>query len=237
MSHDNTQAHGGGEHGHHVVPMKVYFGVFGTLLFLTVVTVAVAQVDLGPANMLVAMLVATIKASLVCAFFMQLKYDEKLNTIIFVFGLIFVALFFLFTLLDVFSRGFLDPRQDNLYMQKEAMQKLHYDLEQKRTNRCPVSASPPIRRRRTSSCRPRRPPRRRTVVCSRTAVFRPRAARRPPTWPRPAVKPPALRRPPPRPPRPRPPPPRLPRPEPVAGASSPPTDVPPGLDRRRNPAR
>jgi cytochrome c oxidase subunit 4 len=131
MSHDNTQAHGGGEHGHHVVPMKVYFGVFGTLLFLTVVTVAVAQVDLGPANMLVAMLVATIKASLVCAFFMQLKYDEKLNTIIFVFGLIFVALFFLFTLLDVFSRGFLDPRQDNLYMQKEAMQKLHYDLEQK----------------------------------------------------------------------------------------------------------
>lgn len=131
MSHDNTQAHGGGEHGHHVVPMKVYFGVFGALLFLTVVTVAVAQVDLGPANMLVAMLVATIKASLVCAFFMQLRYDEKLNTIIFVFGLIFVALFFLFTLLDVFSRGFLDPRQDNLYMQKEAMQKLRYDIEQK----------------------------------------------------------------------------------------------------------
>jgi hypothetical protein len=62
---------------------------------------------------------------------MQLKYDEKLNTIIFVFGLIFVALFFLFTLLDVFSRGVLDPRQDNLYMQKEAMQKLRYDIEQK----------------------------------------------------------------------------------------------------------
>lgn len=131
MSHDNTQAHGGGEHGHHVVPMKVYFGVFGALLFLTVVTVAVAQVDLGPMNMLVAMLVATVKASFVCAFFMQLKYDEKLNTIIFVFGLIFVALFFLFTLLDVFSRGFLDPRQDNLYMQQEAMQKQRYDIEQK----------------------------------------------------------------------------------------------------------
>jgi len=131
MSHDNTQAHGGGEHGHHVVPMKVYFGVFGALLFLTVVTVAVAQVDLGPMNMLVAMLVATVKASVVCAFFMQLKYDEKLNTIIFVFGLIFVALFFLFTLLDVFSRGFLDPRQDNLYMQQEAMQKQRYDIEQK----------------------------------------------------------------------------------------------------------
>lgn len=138
MSHDNTHEHGGGDHGHHVVPMKVYIGVFATLLFLTVVTVAVAQVDLGPANMLVAMLVATVKASLVCMFFMQLKYDEKLNAIIFVFGLIFVALFFLFTTLDVFSRGFLDPRMDNLYMQQEKMKTLRYEVEQKRNKSFPA---------------------------------------------------------------------------------------------------
>lgn len=138
MSHDNTHEHGGGDHGHHVVPMKIYIGVFATLLFLTVVTVGVAQVDLGPANMLVAMVVATIKASLVCMFFMQLKYDERLNTIIFVFGLIFVALFFLFTTLDVFSRGFLDPRMDNLYLQQEKMKQLQYDVEQKRARPYPV---------------------------------------------------------------------------------------------------
>ncbi len=138
MSHDNTHEHGGGDHGHHVVPMKIYIGVFTTLLFLTVVTVGVAQVDLGPANMLVAMVVATIKATLVCMFFMQLKYDERLNTIIFVFGLIFVALFFLFTTLDVFSRGFLDPRMDNLYLKQEQMKQLQYDVEQKRARPYPV---------------------------------------------------------------------------------------------------
>ncbi len=138
MSHDNTHEHGGGDHGHHVVPMKIYIGVFATLLFLTVVTVGVAQVDLGPANMLVAMLVATVKATLVCMFFMQLKYDERLNTIIFVFGLIFVALFFLFTTLDVFSRGFLDPRMDNLYLKQEQTKQLRYEVEQKRARPYPV---------------------------------------------------------------------------------------------------
>ena len=135
---NDTHSHGEGGHGHHVVPAKVYFGVFGALLILTVVTVAVSRVDLGPANMLVAMLVATVKASLVCMFFMQLKYDERLNTIIFVFGLIFVALFFLFTMLDVFSRGFLDPRQDNLYMQQESIRTLQYEVEQKRARPFPA---------------------------------------------------------------------------------------------------
>jgi caa(3)-type oxidase subunit IV len=112
-------------------------GVFAALLVLTVVTVAISRVDLGPANMLVAMLVATVKASLVCGFFMQLKYDEKLNSIVFTFGLIFVALFFLFTTLDVFSRGFIDPRQDNLYLQQEKMRELRYELEQKQAKPLP----------------------------------------------------------------------------------------------------
>lgn len=138
MSHDTPDTHGEAEHGHHVVPMKIYVGVFATLLFLTAVTVGVAQVDLGPANMLVAMVVATIKATLVCMFFMQLKYDERLNAIIFVFGLIFVALFFLFTTLDVFSRGFLDPRMDNLYVQQERMNALRFEVEQKRAKPFPV---------------------------------------------------------------------------------------------------
>ena len=135
MSHDNSpdrdNAHDEGGHEHHVVPLKTYYAIFGTLLLLTVITVAVSRFDLGPANMLVAMVVATIKASLVAMFFMQLRYDERLNAIVFVFGLVFVGLFFLFTTLDVFSRGYLDPRQDNLYMQQEAMRALRYEAEQK----------------------------------------------------------------------------------------------------------
>jgi len=76
MSNENHSAHSEGHHGHFVVPAAAYVAVFVALLILTVVTVAVAQVDLGPANMPVAMLVATMKASLVALIFMQLKYDD-----------------------------------------------------------------------------------------------------------------------------------------------------------------
>jgi cytochrome c oxidase subunit 4 len=91
----------------------VYNGIFGGLLVLTVVTVWVAQFDFGAANTFIAMFVATIKASLVAFFFMHLLHDERLNLITFGFGLLFVSLFFLFPLLDITSRTYVDPIKDN----------------------------------------------------------------------------------------------------------------------------
>ena len=64
----------------HVLPLKVYLGVAAALLFLTVVTVAVSVVDFGhlvgmPAlNLIVALAIATLKASLVAAIFMHLWF-------------------------------------------------------------------------------------------------------------------------------------------------------------------
>lgn len=110
-------AHGDGHH-HHVTPLPVYFGVFGALLVLTGVTVWIAQFDFGAATTLIAMLVATVKASLVALIFMHLLYDERLNGLAFVFGLLFVALFFIFTLTDVYTRSYVDPIRDNLAYQK-----------------------------------------------------------------------------------------------------------------------
>jgi cytochrome c oxidase subunit 4 len=55
----------------------LYFKILLVLLVLTVITVGVAQVDFGAANIVVAMLVASVKASLVLAFFMHLKYENK----------------------------------------------------------------------------------------------------------------------------------------------------------------
>ena len=61
--------------GHeHVTPLSVYLGIFGALMVLTAVTVAVAFVDLGSLNILVALGVAVFKASLVVLYFMHLKY-------------------------------------------------------------------------------------------------------------------------------------------------------------------
>lgn len=109
----HNDAHDDAHDGPHVTPLPIYFAVFGTLLVLTGVTVWIAQFDFGAANTLIAMLVATIKATLVAAIFMHLLYEERLNTLAFVFGLLFVSLFFIFTMLDVFTRKHIDPARAN----------------------------------------------------------------------------------------------------------------------------
>ena len=93
------------DHGkHHIIPISVYVGVLLILLLGTVITVAVAQVDFGAMNTVIAMLVATIKASFVLAFFMHLKYDNLLNRVIFGSGFFFLMLLIAFSAADIFTR-------------------------------------------------------------------------------------------------------------------------------------
>lgn len=103
-SHEIT-ATGHEGHEHHVLPMSVYLGVYGVLLVLTVITVLVSYADLGPLSLPVAMVVAMIKATTVAAFFMHLRYDNRFFTLIFGGSLLFIAIFFSFTLFDLSSRG------------------------------------------------------------------------------------------------------------------------------------
>lgn len=84
----------------HIVPFRVLAGVFGALLGLTVLTVAATQLDLGSANLALAMAIATAKAALVVLYFMHMRYDHPFNAVVFVTALAFVALFVVFTLLD-----------------------------------------------------------------------------------------------------------------------------------------
>lgn len=90
---------------HHILPNKHAFAVYGALLFFTWVTVAVAKIDLGSLNMVVAMLVAAIKASLVAMIFMNLKWDRRENLVIFMASFLFLAIFIVFTATDLFFRG------------------------------------------------------------------------------------------------------------------------------------
>ncbi len=92
-------------HHAHILPLKVYLGIGGTLIFMTLVTVAVAQVHLGPFNLLVALAIAVFKAILVGLFFMHLKYDNKLFAVIFVSSLAFLGIFISITLFDTLRRG------------------------------------------------------------------------------------------------------------------------------------
>lgn len=90
---------------HHILPVKTALAIGGILLFMTAVTVWVAHIDLGKLNFLIAMLVATFKALLVCLFFMGLKYDHRENAMIFASSFLFLAIFLGLTSMDLFFRG------------------------------------------------------------------------------------------------------------------------------------
>ena len=93
------------EHSHHIIPKSILLKVFLSLVVLTVVTVLVAQADLGALDVPVALAIAGVKAALVVTFFMALKYDKKVNTLVFSTGAIFVSIFLVFTLIDTAFRG------------------------------------------------------------------------------------------------------------------------------------
>ncbi len=91
----------------HVTSIKTYLAIFFALLVLTVVTVAVAYVDLGAFNDLVAMAVAVTKASLVILVFMHVKNSRLMTKITVVSSLLWLLILFALTLSDYWTRGFL----------------------------------------------------------------------------------------------------------------------------------
>ena len=89
----------------HVVPVPVYVGIFVALLVLTATTTAIAFVDLGPWNTVVALGIAVVKATLVVLFFMHLKYSPLLNRTVLLGGLFWLAIMIGLTLTDFATRG------------------------------------------------------------------------------------------------------------------------------------
>src|SRR5271154_2812809 len=92
----------------HIASAQFYWGIFGALVFLTVATVKVSYYDFGAANIIIAMVIATAKASLVAAFFMHLRYDKLFNTLAFLAAFLFLAIFILLTYDDMGRRGEID---------------------------------------------------------------------------------------------------------------------------------
>ena len=93
-AHSPEQAHGGhGAGPGHIVNPAILIGVLVALLVLTFCTVAVTWVDLGEFNLLIAMIIAVIKGSLVCLFFMHMYWDKPIIPIVFISSLLLVGLF------------------------------------------------------------------------------------------------------------------------------------------------
>lgn len=112
--------HDGAVHAH-VHPVKLYVGVFLTLIVLTVITVATSYVDIdgfilpgtpagaGAFNLTLALVIASTKAFFVAAWFMHLKDDNRFNLLVFVGSLVFIGIFFVYTYNDIAYRGETDP--------------------------------------------------------------------------------------------------------------------------------
>lgn len=89
---------------HHIVPPGTYVFVILSLLALTGITVAAAYVALGPFNIVVALGIATLKATLVVLFFMHAKYSGRRTQLVIIAGIFWLAILLFMTLSDYVSR-------------------------------------------------------------------------------------------------------------------------------------
>jgi cytochrome c oxidase subunit 4 len=90
---------------HPIVPQKTYVLVFLGLIGLTLLTTAVAFVDLGAMNTVVALAIAFSKMLLVILFFMGVRNSSGLVRVIVVAGFFWLALLMAFTMSDYRTRG------------------------------------------------------------------------------------------------------------------------------------
>jgi cytochrome c oxidase subunit IV len=96
------------EHSEHIVSRGLYLAIFAALMVLTFTTVWAATIDLNKyiegLNVIVALVIATCKATLVILFFMHAKYSSKRTKLIIICGFFWLGIMLFMTLGDYGSR-------------------------------------------------------------------------------------------------------------------------------------
>ena len=89
----------------HIVPSRTYAAVWLVLLVLLAATLAVSRLQLlARFSVLASLLIATVKAGLVLAFFMHLKYEGRFLKGLLVLTLLTLTVFIGLTFVDVWYR-------------------------------------------------------------------------------------------------------------------------------------
>lgn len=92
----------------HIVPVRVYITIFLVLVVGTALTVAAAFVDFPwRLNTIVALTIATIKATFVVLYFMHVRYSSRLIWVIMAAALFWMAILFAFTFSDYMTRDWI----------------------------------------------------------------------------------------------------------------------------------
>jgi len=89
---------------HHIVPYKTHITVLLGLIVLTALSVAVTSIELGPLTVTVALLFATAKALIVLIYFMHLKFDNIIYSIMVAFVMFSIISIIVITFLDYLFR-------------------------------------------------------------------------------------------------------------------------------------
>jgi len=99
LTHSKVHSSEDAHHVHVLSPVTL-IGTAAILLCLTIVTVSVSRIDLGRLNVVIALAIASVKATLVAGWFMHLRYDKKINAVVLVVAIFFAAFLAAFVLFD-----------------------------------------------------------------------------------------------------------------------------------------
>jgi cytochrome c oxidase subunit 4 len=91
----------------HIVDKKTYYSVFAALMILLVATAGIAYVHLGKLNIVAALAIAFIKATLIILYFMHVRYSSRLLWIFVGAGFFWLGILFALAFADYLTRGWL----------------------------------------------------------------------------------------------------------------------------------
>lgn len=88
----------------HIIPYRTFLFVLAGLITLTLTSVAVTQISLGTFTVAIALIIATIKSSLVLRIFMHLKFESRMFSLAVIAVVLLIATVIIITLLDYLYR-------------------------------------------------------------------------------------------------------------------------------------
>jgi cytochrome c oxidase subunit 4 len=92
----------------HIVSLRVYVTIFLSLMVGTALTVWAGLHDFpGALNVVIALTIAVVKATLVVLYFMHVRYSSRLIWVVFTSALFWLAILVVFTFSDYWTRGWL----------------------------------------------------------------------------------------------------------------------------------
>jgi cytochrome c oxidase subunit 4 len=143
-------------HGHIIVAKRTLVAVLLILMTFTALTVFAANAEAFIAhafgveipqwvNVAVALSIAVVKSIIVAAYFMQLRYDNPMNTAIAIFTLMVVCCFLGFTMIDLGARAALEPIKAELIVTGGTGDSIHRkEYDPIKGERVEVAVSGPI---------------------------------------------------------------------------------------------